>query len=123
MCMEKNLLSALEELKEALESDSRLIKVKEAEALCVSNIEVQRLSKAKDEAKELYSSLKGKRPSNDPELVEAEKKLYQAKLALDNHPLVKDYTSKYIKVRDLYMAIDDILFSPFRGKSLFEESK
>ena len=116
-------MTALEELKSALDDDPRLVSIKKAEALCMESEEVLALSKAKDAAQEAYSSLIGKRPSGDEELLMAEKNLFESKLALDTHPLVKDYSEKYSIVRDLYMQIDDMLFSSFRGKRLFEDDK
>ena len=44
-------------------------------------------------------------------------KLKEAKEALNNHPLVKSYLSIYNEVKHLYMEVDDILFSEFKGKA------
>ena len=42
---------------------------------------------------------------------------------LDSYPLAKEYGEAYIAVRDLYMQIDDILFGPYRKKTLSCNSK
>ena len=41
------------------------------------------------------------------------KELHEAKLNLDNHPLVREYLNAYAEVRELYGEINEILFSNF----------
>ena len=43
------------------------------------------------------------------------KELHEAKLALDNHPLVKEYLSCYKEVRELYSELNNILFANFNS--------
>ena len=50
-------------------------------------------------------------PDSHIEVINALKNLKEAKENLANHPLVKSYLSIYNEVRDLYMEVDDILFS------------
>lgn len=78
--------------------------------------EVLHLSKRLELASEEYSNAVS---MNDVKLIEKTKKaLHEAKTNIDNHPLVKDYTEAYIKVRDLYMIVDDIIFGPYRKKTI-----
>ena len=42
---------------------------------------------------------------------QGQKVLHQSKLELDNNPVVRDYLDAYIKVRDLFFEMNDILFS------------
>ena len=51
------------------------------------------------------------------EVINTLKNLKEAKENLANHPLVKSYLSIYNEVRDLYMEVDDILFSSFKRRS------
>ena len=44
------------------------------------------------------------------------KLLYEAKLNLDNHPLVKEYNEAYKEVRLLYEIINKELFNDFNLK-------
>lgn len=118
--MEKELFDDLASLKEALKADPRLRALEEAERNLMASPEVIELSKKKDAAERDYEDCLSYHKESDPEALRLQKSLYQAKLTLDEHPLSKAYNVAYIPVRDLYMAIDDVLYSPFRKKSLFE---
>ncbi|MCR4562721.1 MAG: hypothetical protein K5694_05940 [Bacilli bacterium] len=121
--MQNSLEIAIEELRLALENDSRVILLKELEEKLYSIPEVIDLYKRKDEAENHYSDLLKIKDENDPEVLEARKALYEAKKNLDLQPDVMKYSEAFIVVRDLYMIIDDILFSPFRKKPILEGIK
>lgn len=108
--IKKHLMS----LREAIESDERLKRLLLLEEKVEKDDSLKPLVKAKDEAQEEYE--RAIHLGNEEKL-KAEKKLYLAKKELDEHPLVKEYNEAFINVKDLYMWIDDILFSPFRKKS------
>lgn len=118
--MEKELLDDLSSLKDALKGDPRVLALEKAEAALTASPEVIELAKKKDAAERDYEDCLSYHKETDPEAIKLQKVLYQAKLTLDEHPLSKAYNAAYIPVRDLYMALDDILYSPFRKKSLFE---
>jgi cell fate (sporulation/competence/biofilm development) regulator YlbF (YheA/YmcA/DUF963 family) len=120
--MEKELLNALVELKSALDEDPRVKKLQALEQEMMANDVVIALAKKKDALERDYEDILSYRKETSPEAQAAQKALYEAKLALDQHPLVARYNAAYIPVRDLYMQIDDILYAPFRKKSLFEEA-
>ena len=112
--MEERLLATLEEFGLLLKEDARVTRLKSIEERLIMDEEVQSLSRAKDEAEALYSEA----VSLGDETLQAkrQKELYEAKLALDSHPLSQEYTEAFVAVRDLYREIDDILFGPYRKK-------
>jgi cell fate (sporulation/competence/biofilm development) regulator YlbF (YheA/YmcA/DUF963 family) len=112
--MEEFIAEALESLRSALDGDPRVKALEEAEKELLGNEEVIALAKKKDAAESDYElALK-----TNSGVEAARKRLYEAKLALDTHPVSKRYNEAYIAVRDLYMEIDDILIGPYRGKIL-----
>jgi cell fate (sporulation/competence/biofilm development) regulator YlbF (YheA/YmcA/DUF963 family) len=52
-------------------------------------------------------------PEDDLHRVEAQKRLHQAKLALDCHPAVRRYYEAYGALRALYDTIQKDIFTPF----------
>jgi len=115
--MEEKTLKALDGLKKALKEDPRLKKLDDLEKKLSSSPEVQALSRKKAEAEAAYNDCLSHFPVSSKEGKEKQKALYQAKLALDTHPLVKEYNAAFVAVRDLYMQIDDLLFRDFRHPS------
>ena len=106
-----DLYQKVEELKDLLKKDERIIKLLEAEKRINESEEVQLLSYKKDIASSEYSDILNHYSRDSEEANKYQKKLYEAKKALDEHPLVKEYMKHYIEVRDLYNEINDILFS------------
>ena len=106
--MGKDIYTIAYELKDLFASDSRINDLNEKEKLMKENEEVLALVKKKDLAVMQYeNSLKISTKDNKEE----QKALHQSKLELDNHPVVRAYLDAYVKVRDLYFAINDILFA------------
>ena len=98
--MAKDIYTLAYELKELLEADQRIKDLNKKEEAMKNSEEVKALVEKKEQVVSLYI--------DSPE---GQKLLHQSKLELDNHPLVRDYLDAYIKVRDLYFEINDILFS------------
>ena len=98
--MAKDIYTLAYELKELLEADQRIKDLNKKEEAMKNSEEVKALVEKKEQAVSLYI--------DSPE---GQKLLHQSKLELDNHPLVRNYLDAYIKVRDLYFEINDILFS------------
>jgi len=121
--MEEKTLKALEGLKEALASDSRVKKLDELEKKLALDPEVAALSKVKETAEKEYNDCLSHSSSSSSLGKSKQKTLYEAKLALDTHPLVKEYNAAFVAVRDLYMRIDDLLFHDFRHPSDCEVKK
>lgn len=108
IAMGKDIYTIAYELKDLFASDSRINDLNEKEKLMKENEEVLALVKKKDLAVMQYeNSLKISTKDNKEE----QKALHQSKLELDNHPVVRAYLDAYVKVRDLYFAINDILFA------------
>ena len=103
-------------LNESLKNDPRVIKLNALEEELNNSYEVYLLSSKKDESLDIYINLKEIYGEKDKEVIKALKVLSENKKALDNHPLVKSYLKAYSEVRDLYMEIDHILFSDFKGR-------
>lgn len=112
--MDEKIYNLASQLNDELNNDPRVIKLNELEKKLNDSFEVYTLSNKKDEALEEYNRLK-EIYSDDNELTK--KALLNAKEAkekLNNFPLVKEYLAQYAIVRDLYLEIDNILFSDFR---------
>ena len=112
--MDEKIYLLANSLNEELNKDPRVIRLNELEKELNDSYDVYLLSNKKDEALDNYERLK-ESCSKDHELVkEALLKLKDAKEKLNNFPLVKEYLAQYSLVRDLYLEIDDILFSDFK---------
>jgi hypothetical protein len=118
--MEKELEESLLILAKALQEDPRILKLNALEKQLMADPDVIALSKRKEAVEEAYSLVLSYASEKSAEALNAQKQLYLAKKNLDDNPLVARYNAAYIEVRDLYMALDDILYSPFRKKSLAE---
>ena len=113
--MEENIYLKAEKLKELLNQDERVIRLNELEKKMNENEEVMALAYQKDVAATNYSDILNHFSDDSKEAKEALKKLHEAKLKLDNHPLVREYLSSYKEVRELYEEINSILFSNFNS--------
>ena len=121
--MEQTLVASLSELKQALKDDPRVKRLNEREEKLLLDPEVVELIKTKNLLEDDYETLLSYTKPSEEASERAQKALYEAKLALDTHPLVKEYNDAYLEVRDLYLEIDDILFGEFRSKTLSSEAK
>ena len=121
--MNEEIIKSIESLGKALKEDPRILLLNQLEEELSNNPEVIELSKKKDALEREYETVLSYAKEDSEEAKKCEKSLYEAKLALDSHPLVREYNSLYVPVRDLYMQIDDILFGPFRSKTLSHEAK
>jgi len=109
-------LDALESLKLALESDHRRLLLEEREKAALRSTEVLALKKALDERKEAYDKIRSLDRPESNLLEQAQKDLYQAKLAFDSHPLVASYLSAYRAFKEVEREVDDIVFGPYRKR-------
>ena len=100
-------------LKEILEKDERVIKLKQDEYEMENSEEVMRLSYSFSCAQDEYNDiLKHFKPDSD-EARKYQRKLYESKANLDSHPLVKKYLQSYQEVRLIYNKIQKEIFNPF----------
>lgn len=116
--MEEKIIKELQTLKASIDNDERLLRLSELEKKLAENEEVKVLSKRLKEEEEAYSFALSSYGKSSDEAKKAQVALFNAKKELDSLPLVKEYNDAYIAVRDLYMQIDDIIFSPFRRRVL-----
>ena len=111
--MSENIYLQAEELKKSLSNDPRVIRLNELEKKMNDDEEVMALAYKKDMAAVNYSDILNHFKDDSKEATEALKVLHQAKLDLDNHPLVQEYLKAYKEVRELYEQINEILFANF----------
>ena len=112
--MDDKIYNLASRLNESLNNRPEVIRLNELEKVLNDSYDVYLLSSKKDEALEEYSRLKDIYGEDDPRVIESLKAAKEAKEKLNNFPLVKEYLSQYSLVRDLYMEIDNILFSDIR---------
>ena len=123
LIMNEEIIKSVESLAKALKEDPRILRLNQLEEELSSNPEVIELSQKKDRLEREYETVLSYAKEDSLEAKAYEKALYEAKLALDSHPLVQEYNSLYVPIRDLYIQMDDILFGPFRSKTLSHEAK
>lgn len=114
--MNSSVIRSVESLKKAIDEDPRVLKLNELDKKISLNEEVKRFSMMVKNKEEEYSSLLSQFGEKNESVIAKRRELYEAKLALDSLPLTKEYFAAFVEVRDLYLLIDDILFSPFRKK-------
>lgn len=112
--MDSKIYLLANSLNEELNKDPRVKRLNELEKELNDSYDIYLLSSKKDEALEEYSRLKQIYPDDDERVKESLLSAKEAKEKLNNFPLVKEYLEQYAIVRDLYLEIDNILFSDFR---------
>ena len=101
-------------LREVLENDPRSRLLDEKEALLSGSKEVEILSRnAKEKAEEYAVAMK---VEDEEGKTRATKAFHEAKKALDEHPLTRDYQAAYSEVRRLLSEVESILFAPYRDR-------
>ena len=113
--MDAELATLLNNLKTAIENDERVLALKQIDDKLNKDEEVMKLAYQKDMASLSYEDALKHFPKDSKEVKDAQIRLHQAKLALDNHPLVKQYNEAYKNVRLMYEKINEELFSSFKN--------
>ena len=113
--MDDKIFFLANSINESLKEDPRVKKLLELENVLNDSYDVFLLSNKKDSALEKYTRLKDLYGDDHIEVMSALKELKTAKEELNNHPIVKEYLKVYSEVRDLYLEIDNILLSDYRG--------
>ena len=98
-------------LREVLENDPRSRLLDEKEALLSGSEEVEILSRNAKEKAEEYA--KATRFEDEEGKARATKAFHEAKKALDEYPLCRDYQLAYGALRRLNESVEKILFGPF----------
>ena len=115
--MNIELINSLTKLKEAINNDPRVLKLNELDNKLNNDEEVMRLSYKKDMASVSYEDALKHFPENSKEVRDAQRRLHEAKLNLDNNELVKKYNQAYKEVRLMYEMINESLFAKFKARS------
>ena len=108
--MAKDIYETAYELKDLLSQDERIKRLNELEQKMNNDNEVIALAYQKDLAVSHYSDTLNHFSEDSEEVKIAQKELYEKKLALDTHPLVREYLDAYKEVRDLYIQMNALLF-------------
>ena len=111
--MSKDIYQKASDFKESLDNDPRILLLNKLEKEINENEEVMALAYQKDMASVKYSDILSHFSQESKEAKQALKELSLAKEKLNSHPLVKEYLKVYGEVRDLYMEINEVLFSDF----------
>lgn len=114
--MDEKLAIALDELKNSINNDPRIILLNELDNKINNSEEVMALAYKKDALGIKLNDALNYFKEDSEEVRSIQKELYLAKLALDTHPLVKEYNKAYKEVRKMYDEINDTLFSNFNVK-------
>ena len=121
--MSNDVFIKASELKEKLNNDPRVVLLNQLEQEMNDSEEVMALAYQKDMASVAYSDILNHYSEDSEEAKSALKKLHEAKLKLDSHPLVKQYLKAYSDVRDLYNEINMVIFSDFSANLCPKEKK
>ena len=113
--MDEKVYFLASELNDELRKDPRVIQLEELDKQLNDSFEVYNLSKQKDIALEEYVSNKDLYGEKHEITLNSLKKLQDAKVKLNTHPLVERYLKVYSEVRDLYLQINNILLDDFKG--------
>ena len=111
--MNQKLAEKAAELKEEINSLPEVIELERLNKLLNENEEVMKLCYRKDVCATKYEDAVKYFGLESDEAREAQKALYQAKLELDSHELVKEYNAQFKKVREIYDKINEEIFNPF----------
>jgi cell fate (sporulation/competence/biofilm development) regulator YmcA (YheA/YmcA/DUF963 family) len=98
--MNKTIYEKIIDLADLLNNREEVKELHKLEEKMESNEEVIRLSINKSTFESEYSDLLNYYSPTSKEAKESLKKLYEAKLALDNHPLVREYYELFRKVNE-----------------------
>ena len=114
--MRKEIYKLTLELKELIDNDPRLSKLNSLEKRMNDDEEVMSLAYKKDMAAVRYSDTLNHFSEDSKEAKEALKELHLSKKNLDENPLVREYLNAYKEVRNLYLDINNILFSDLNAE-------
>lgn len=115
--MNERTYASLLLLKEAMLSDPRYLKLKEAEEALSKDEKAVALSKEKDALTEAYEDARFHYGEESALAKEAWHNLYIKKKELDELPVSEAYRKAYASLSSLYRELDSLLFSPYREKT------
>lgn len=112
--MDIKLNELTQELKEQMNNDPRFILLDKLEKEISENEEIMRLAYKKDMASLAYSDKLKIYSEDSLEIEPYRRALYEAKLALDTHPLIIEYNKAYKNVREVIDNVNNIIFTGFK---------
>ena len=111
--MNQKLAEKALQLKAEINSHPDVLKLERLNKVLNENEDVMKLCYKKDVCATKYEDAVKYFGQDSDEARKAQKDLYQAKLELDSHELVKAYNEQYKKVRKIYDKINEEIFNPF----------
>lgn len=111
--MNQILFDKVQELKVAIENSEEVKELNRLNALLENDEEVMKLCYRKDCAVTEYEDALKHFGENSNEALNAQKRLHEAKLALDSNEIVKKYNEQFRIVRNIYDKINKEIFNPF----------
>lgn len=111
--MNQILLEKVTNLKNEIENSPEVKELNRLNELLENNEEVMKLCYRKDVCISNYEDALKHFGENSNEAKEAQKLLHQAKLALDENEVVKQYNEQFKIVRKMYDKINEEIFNPF----------
>jgi hypothetical protein len=119
--MEERLLTKINLLKKAIDTDLRVQKLNYINKLVNLDETLIILAYKRDCKETIYEDAIKHFGENSKEVEIAQKELYFAKKAVDEFPLSVQYNRAYKEVRLMYKQINDLLFKDFSSHSCGEK--
>ena len=116
--MNARAIRYLDDLREALSTDSRFLALQRAEKALEGSPKAKELALSCQKARGRYLTLRVELGEEDEETRLALKAFHQAKLALDLEPSAKEYNEAYALCRALLQELDETLFGGLKEKRL-----
>ena len=115
--MNQATMEALSALRDALSSDPRMKRLKEAERALESDPQAQKLAKEKENKARAYEEARFTYGEESEQAKQAWRSLYLIKKELDELPSSEAYWKAYAPMASLYRQMDSTLFDPFRDET------
>ncbi len=116
LAMQETTSNVLNVLLDSIREDERFIAFRLAETAMEEDEEVQALSKTKDEKAVIWEEARRYEGENSPNALIAQKELYLAKKALDEHPKVLQYRKEYAQIARIFEELDRLVLGDFKTK-------
>ena len=115
--MNEITLRRLQDLRQCIKEDGRMLALSQAEKAMLQDPEVKRLYEEKENARVKYLTLRLEAGEEAPETLQAREELRLKEIELNEKPSAKEYSARFSDVRFLMQEVDGVLFGPFRVHS------
>lgn len=116
--MNEKTFEAIYDLKSVLAKDKRVLELNETEKSLLKDNQVASVRLELDNLINEFEDISDVLGEDSNEAKAILKRIHEKKYELDVLHSSKEYTDKFIKVRDLYLQINQIIFSPFKEADL-----